>query len=283
MWVRGSMPCSCWASMQGCCGRGHHARAPDLSEEPVGDARLCLAASPGPSELKAPYRSSPSSVALLPHALGHLSTIDTCRRVRNCRAHQSGSFGLWCIGFPPYTTVQLSSEIRCFTGRWPWCGVGRRGGGTLRERRSRTGPALAGDILATPAGSDHPGVGPLRSPVVASGRGPRPTRAWGGEAFPWGANRDGRPAGDGVGDRTPWHERPSGAEPSDGVGPSRQAATVGRAQHRAGASRSDGRAWSRRDRGTPCWTHAHGEGRRSRAPPLCCGLCARGSLGGPGG
>ena len=85
---------------------------------------------------------------------------------------------------------------------------------------------------ATPARSDHTGLGPLCATVFAPGLAPCAGLAPGRDAGARGPHGDGRLAGDGAGDGAPLHQLPSGLEPGHLVGPPGQSDSVGAARSR---------------------------------------------------
>jgi hypothetical protein len=112
---------------------------------------------------------------------------------------------------------------------------------------------------ATPARSDHTGIGPLCTTVFAPRLAPCPGLALGCDARAWSSHGDRRPARDGPGGGAPLYELSSGPEPGHLVGPPREPDSVGHIDHAAGPPRCDDCAWGRRYGRTPVGTEDHGE------------------------
>src|SRR6266540_212383 len=112
---------------------------------------------------------------------------------------------------------------------------------------------------ATPARSDHTGVGPVCATLFGSGLAPCPTVAPGSDSGLWAPHGLRGFAGDGPGRRTTLYELSSGPEPRHLVDPARESDSVGIAHYGAGASGGDDCARGRRHSGTPFGAEDHSQ------------------------
>jgi hypothetical protein len=121
---------------------------------------------------------------------------------------------------------------------------------------------------ATPARSDHTGVGPLCTSlfgaylVACTGLTP------GGHTHARGSHRDGCPASDGPGSGAPLYERPSRAQPGHVVGPSRGSDSARVASYAHCPPRGDSHLRGRRHCRAPAWPQDHGQGLLSGCRPF---------------
>src|SRR6266850_4139849 len=121
---------------------------------------------------------------------------------------------------------------------------------------------------ATPARSDHTGLGALCTTVFASGLAPCSALAPGSDPYASCTRGHGRLAGDRVGNGAPLHPLPPGLESGHLVRPPGESDAVEPACHAIGPTGGHDRAVGGRYRGTPQWTEDHRQRLLSRCRAL---------------